>query len=239
MMHAVAPSQQQSLDNGVSKTPARSGARRALGDISNRKTSIVAPFNNNHDHNVSKTPLMKKLVTATNTSITKLPLPNHLPQPSLRLTNATTTTKRSNTVTFILPDDTSKSGKPVAQSHQHTSRNTVVTSLRHDHHSLSLWDYDDESEIEISAGRLYHQQLQLYDDYDGDNSESELSLEGASTFREDFVNLLLQEHSQELHEKENYMQHCIQALEQSCNITDDGTCPNRRKPNEYYYADWY
>lgn len=250
-MHSVVPSQQQqqhhqqqSNDNGIGKTPARSVTRRALGDISNRKVSIAAPFNDNIG---SKTPLVKKNATTTtsiyketsksavkevnpevlrNTTSTnnqQLQLPNHLSSLRVTTTAATTTNRnKSNNVTFILPDDT--------QNHQarriHSvlpapqRRITVLNHINSKHHS-NLWNYDDESEMELPAGRLYHQQLLMYDDNDND---SQLSLEGAKTFREDFMKVLLEEHNEAMQEKESYIQYCIEQLEQNCIITDDGTC---------------
>ena len=96
--------------------------------------------------------------------------------------------------------------------------NRIDTQL---HSSSSLWNYNDETEIELPAGRLYHQQQLMYDDNDDDN-DSQLSLEGAKTFREDFVKVLLNEHNEAMQEKETYMQYCIQNLERNCIITDDG-----------------
>jgi hypothetical protein len=251
MMHSIVASQQQQqhhqqqpLENGINKTPARNGTRRALGDISNRKTSIAAaPFNND---NVSKTP---KPMTTTiskytepskyiptsgskqeslrNTATTTLELSHRHPQPSLR---STTTTKRNhtNSVKFTLPQqDTKKTlthHVPVLPSQQRHRSSTDTHAQNDTSNHSSLWNYNDESEIEFPAGRLYHEQLLLYDDDDDNDSASQLSLEGAKTFRDDFRNLFMKQHNEEMQEKEKYIQYCIQQLEHNCIITDDGTC---------------
>ena len=147
-------------------------------------------------------------------------------------TTTTTTTKRNvmNNVTFILPDDTQKvqahhiSVVPSSHQQQHRSTTTVTYPHMHIKNHSSVWTcIDDESEIELPAGRLYQEQQQLYDDDDDDN-ESQLSLEGATTFREDFVNMFMKGHHEEIQEKEKYMQYCTEQLERNCNITDDGMC---------------
>ena len=241
MMHSIASSQpqQQPLENGVGKTPARSVNRRALGDISNRK----APLQYN-ENMMSKTPLMMKKTEPTKSISTsvqpeirrKVPLQvpsNELPQhsSSLRSTTATTgTTKRNtaattttNTVTFILPDDTKALQVPSQPQTHHRSTITTVPPTDTTKHSSSFWTYhDDESDIELPAGRLYQEQLRLYENHDDDN-ESQLSLEGAHTFRDDYVTLFMEGHDKEMQDKDTYMLYCTQQMEQNCIITDDGT----------------
>lgn len=242
MMHSIVSSQQQQpVEHGINKTPARNGTRRALGDISNRKTSIAAaPFNN---VNVSKTPKPMTTITSKytepskyvpasggkqeilrNTGTTTLERPHHHPQPSLR---STTKRNQTNNVKFILPQqDTKKTlthHAPVIPSQQQQHRSSSDTHAQNDtnNHS-SLWNYNDESEIEFPAGRLYQEQLLLYDDDDND-SASQLSIEGAKTFRDDFRNLFMKQHNEEMQEKEKYIQYCTQQLEHNCIITDDDT----------------
>ena len=256
MMHSIVPSQAQQQpapdNHGVSKTPARSGTRRVLGDISNRKTSMAATFQN--DNGSSKTPMVVKKPTTTstsnyytepkksvpasvqpetlrknhnnNTSTTIIPLLQVPPHPPPYLRPTTTTTKRNTTsnVTFILPDDTLTRGPVMEPSQSQPNRSSTDIRAHFDpNQSSSLWNYQDESEIEFPAGRLHHEQQRLHEDDDYDDDASQLSLEGATTFRDEFVDWFRREHSDEMEEQERHVQYCTQQLEHNCIITDDGT----------------
>jgi hypothetical protein len=171
-----------SLSNGnapVTKTPAASGRRRALGDISNKKGGLSHPSNSSNNHkgkpsNGGDAPSMLKKPSfiLQETSITPAPRKGLSIQPSNVKTTQKSTKKGlsaskipapSRTVDFQLPKSTSRAVLPETQSGVQTKE---ITSQK---------KVDIFPDVEILAGRSYEQQV-ANGEWD-DDSPADLSIE--------------------------------------------------------------
>jgi hypothetical protein len=225
----------QVSNENVTQTPARNVSsttkhpRRALGDISNRKVVQQQVTSQNYDSSIQKTP-KKGLAVSTSTvpTATKPEVlrnnntTNHQllsnSYQSLSLRTATKRNNNNNKVSFILPDNVDKEDVAVAPppSEQKNTLSSSETKVVHSKASSlffplnGIWnDHDDENEIEVSAGRLYKDQL-FHDD---DTFDDELSIEGAKTVRQDYIDLFMELHNDKIQQKEMYIQQCIQSLD--------------------------
>jgi hypothetical protein len=183
--------------------------------------------------------------TITTTAASKSTI---LPQSTLQLhnvTTATTTAKRNNhNVTFILPDDVSRNNNNNRNTTIHSAdienvptkttstiqtvpttkvilppnTKTRLPEIRASTYPPWFNNYEDETTIELPAGRLYHTQT-----YEEDDTTSVLSLEGAHTFRQECVQVLQEQHAYEWKIKDDYEQHCLRQLDVMSHFDIDST----------------
>lgn len=199
---------QSAIEKVNGKTPARGTSnhtRRAFGDISNRK---VLRQNNSSHKNVydGKTPgqtvdvmeiFAKAKYEPSANKDQKVLMNNMQPQELRRVGN----------VQFILPESIERS-----KSEFRLEATSKVSSLL----DIPM----DELEIEHSAGRLYQDQPS----YDWDD-ETLLSIEGATTFRQDWIETLQEIHEYRLQTAEKKIQESILQLEQIALRDNDSTLP--------------
>jgi hypothetical protein len=171
--------------------------RRALGDISNRKAA--APAAAAASSSLYAAPFSETRKKAAAASVKK---PSH----SVLLQPPPTQQQR----TYTVPSTTSPSVKAASakvsfHADQPPQDVVVVAPLaavsklaaRHKHEI----DDDDEATIEQSAGRLWIQQESLYDDDDHQDTDTlNVSLDGATTFRDEWNEALDFVHAQRVSE---------------------------------------
>jgi len=170
---------ENAMSNGgasTAKTPAASKARRAFGDISNRKLG-----GNNATTNKAKTP-GAVLFKTTSKAPLQQPSANKKAAP-LESTSKPLNHQSTKRVEFILPD----SG---AQAKEHSKPKTIVETSK-----PKTVDTEIYPEIERPAGRLWSQQRAEVDLFNGDVDDgsryyADLSFEGADTIREDHAKCL-------------------------------------------------
>lgn len=203
-----------------SKTPARqsssSSARRAFGDISNRKlahatTPQDAAAVGKHK-NATAAGLFKTATTpaaaVTKTAVTTKPLvatvfKHEKIAPSVKITQPSFTTAVQRRVEFALPAVEDKSTSIAVPLKSTTLEQTKPTKV--------LWD--DETEIEQPAGLLYAQQ-QPYNSCWDDANDDDL-LEGASNFRQEINEAFHYRYQQQLLANRIENERCIRVMHEN------------------------
>jgi hypothetical protein len=209
------PSLPTAIENMNGKTPARNttatstsnttvkNRRVALGDISNRKGVNVQRPPPSHHSVVSGTTKQPEPAT-----VHVQPFSHHQ-QSQQQQQHRNELRHRVGSVHFILPDQTIPDDEVDGNGISLQKRDDTITALPS---KLSLLPVrDDEVEIERSAGRLYNDQSSYGDD---DDAAAVLLIEGATTYREEWIQSLDELHQHRLRMTENKVQACIQKLEQ-------------------------
>jgi hypothetical protein len=206
------------IENMNGKTPARGGAsnphRRAFGDISNRKGLRPHPstLKNVLD---GKTPNLIPTIDLETHVKPKYDPSTLKEQKILSKTKEPQELRRVGNVQFTLPDPVDRTDRPSKTTvRSNTEAQTVFKAP-------SFFDIPpDELEIEHPAGRLYDDQLSF--DWDDDPSAS--LMEGATTFRQEWIDTVEELHEYKLQMREQKIEESIRNMDKLALQDLDGTC---------------
>jgi hypothetical protein len=201
---------QPAIENVNGKTPARGSTnnpqRRAFGDISNRKG--LRPQTSTHKSILDSKPPSIDLETVVK--------PKHDPSAinEQNLLSKPKQLRRVGNVQFVLPESLNRTDRPPKTTIRSSNEAQTLSKI-----SLFSDAPPDEVEIERPAGRLYNNQLSF--DWDDDLTAS--LIEGATTFRQDWIDTLQELHECKLQMVEQKIEESIRNLEKFALQDIDGT----------------
>lgn len=218
--HLESTVQQPAIENMNGKTPARGGTnnphRRAFGDISNRKG--LRPHSSAHKNVLDgKTPNHHPTTDLETVVKPKNEPSKFKEQNILSNTKQPTELRRLGNVQFTLPDPMDRTDRP-SKAVGRKNKQTQSVSKASSFSDIPL----DEVEIELPAGRLYDDQLSF--DWDDDPKAS--LIEGATTFRQEWIDMLEERHEYKLQMREQQIEEAIRNLEKLALQDLDGESSN-------------